>query len=135
MVCENFSSFSTEIWSWKCWNAKMKICRRHTLLLYTKVSLWFFFNPKCIRLTFVILVFNKYLCHKQAKFEYYQMIELHKFWTFWHTDINFWGRIAGKFLLLNYTNQYLGPTCISVPSFSVPKIKVFRHLYECSLRT
>ena len=32
-VCEGFSSCSTEIWSWKCWNAKKKIWWCHTSVL------------------------------------------------------------------------------------------------------
>ena len=34
LVCESFSSCSTEMWSWKGFNAKMKIWWRHTSVLY-----------------------------------------------------------------------------------------------------
>ena len=34
LVCEGFSSCSTEILSWKCWSAKKKIWWRHTSVLY-----------------------------------------------------------------------------------------------------
>ena len=37
LVCEGFSSCSTEILSWKCWNAKKKIWWHHTSVLYTIV--------------------------------------------------------------------------------------------------
>ena len=33
-----FSSCSTEIWSWKCWNAKMTIWWRHTSVLYASLD-------------------------------------------------------------------------------------------------
>ena len=38
LVCEGFSSCSTEIWSWKFWNAKKKIWWRHTSVLYRALS-------------------------------------------------------------------------------------------------
>ena len=38
LVCEGFSSCSTEILSWKCWNAQKKIWWRHTSVLYSKTS-------------------------------------------------------------------------------------------------
>ena len=36
LVCEGFSSCSTEILSWKGWNAKTKIWWRHTKVFYTQ---------------------------------------------------------------------------------------------------
>ena len=34
LVCGGFSSCSTEIWSWKCWNANKNFWWRHTSVLY-----------------------------------------------------------------------------------------------------
>ena len=47
LVCGGFSSCSTEIWSWKCWNATKKKWSRHTSVLY-KNSFYMQFSPLCI---------------------------------------------------------------------------------------
>ena len=61
LVCEGFSSCSTEIWSWKCWNAKKEIWWHHTSVLYcfTHNYMHYFLNMKhCSVANYGFLVFR-----------------------------------------------------------------------------